>query len=218
MGLKLYGAEISPCVRAVSLTIEALELKSVEFVDVDLLSGGTQTPGFAAINPLQKVPAIQDGDLILWDSHAINAYIVGKYGKTDSLYPKDLKKRALVDAMNFFDAGFLFAEHDVVIKSIVTSPTPTTVDSELAKPLEDAYAYLNKILEKRAYVAGSQLTIADFSIATTLSSSASYLPLAPGKHGKVLAWYQTIESLPYFAKVNAAGLKQVKEVLSKKLV
>lgn len=50
MGLKLYGAEISPCVRAVLLTIEALELKSVEFVDVDLLSGGTQTPGFAAVS------------------------------------------------------------------------------------------------------------------------------------------------------------------------
>ncbi|ENN79727.1 hypothetical protein YQE_03783, partial [Dendroctonus ponderosae] len=217
MGLKLYGAEISPCVRAVLLTIEALELKGVEFVDVDLLNGGTQTAAFSAINPLQKVPTIQDGDLILWDSHAINAYIVSKYGKTDSLYPKDPKKRALVDAMNFFDTGFLFAGHDVAIKSIVTSPTPTSVDSQIAKPLEEAYAYLNTILEKRAYVAGSQLTIADFSIATTLSSSTSYLPLTPGKHDKVLAWYQTIKSLPYFAKVNAAGLKQVKEVLSKKL-
>ncbi|ERL84309.1 hypothetical protein D910_01718 [Dendroctonus ponderosae] len=202
MGLKLYGAEISPCVRAVLLTIEALELKGVEFVDVDLLNGGTQTAAFSAINPLQKVPTIQDGDLILWDSHAINAYIVSKYGKTDSLYPKDPKKRALVDAMNFFDTGFLFAGHDVAIKSIVTSPTPTSVDSQIAKPLEEAYAYLNTILEKRAYVAGSQLTIADFSIATTLSSSTSYLPLTPGKHDKVLAWYQTIKSLPYFAKKN----------------
>lgn len=50
-------------------------------------------------------------------SHAIIMYLVDKYGKNDSLYPKDLNKRALVNQILFFDTGVLFAR----LKSIVVS-------------------------------------------------------------------------------------------------
>jgi glutathione S-transferase len=41
-------------------------------------------------------------------SHAILGYLVNQYGKNDSLYPKDPKKRALVDQRLHFDTGVLF--------------------------------------------------------------------------------------------------------------
>jgi hypothetical protein len=41
-------------------------------------------------------------------SHAINAYLVNKYAKDDSLYPKDPQKRAIVDQRLHFDSGVLF--------------------------------------------------------------------------------------------------------------
>jgi len=53
--------------------------------------------------------------LTVWDSHAINAYLVDQYGSDDALNPKDPKKRALIDAMNHFDTGYLFAGHDALI-------------------------------------------------------------------------------------------------------
>lgn len=99
----------------------------------------------------------------------------------------------------------------------MNSPHPLTVlDSQLVANLEQAYDLLEVILKKRDYVAGQQLTIADFSIASTLSSSSHYLPLNPAKHSKILKWYGKIRALPYFDKVNSEGLGQVKEVLSKK--
>lgn len=49
-----------------------------------------------------------DNGYILWDSHAINAYLVGKYGNDDILYPKDLTKRGRVDQRLHFDCGVLF--------------------------------------------------------------------------------------------------------------
>lgn len=36
------------------------------------------------------------------------AYLVSKYARNDSLYPKDTKERAKVDQMMYFDGGTLF--------------------------------------------------------------------------------------------------------------
>lgn len=35
-------------------------------------------------------------------------YLVNKYAKNDSLYPKDPKQKALIDQMMYFDAGSLY--------------------------------------------------------------------------------------------------------------
>ncbi|KAL1517205.1 hypothetical protein ABEB36_000999 [Hypothenemus hampei] len=216
--LKLYAAEVSPCVRSVLLTIEALNLENIQIVPVDLFQGETNSSDFRKINPIGKVPVLTDGQLTIWDSHAINAYLVDKYGTNDNLYPKSPEKRASINSMNHFDTGRLFAAHDVIIKSILSSPEPKLLDQELAKPLAEAYDLLETILTTRLYVAGNQLSIADFSIATTLSQSQNYLPLIPGKHERILAWYRKMTTLPYFGKVNDNGLNKVKEVLKEKLM
>lgn len=59
------------------------------------------------MNPQHTIPLLDDDGYFLADSHAINAYLVGKYGKDDSLYPKDLKKRGKVDERLHFDNGTL---------------------------------------------------------------------------------------------------------------
>lgn len=43
-------------------------------------------------------------------------YLASKYAKNDSLYPKDPKKRGMVDQMLYFDAGSL---HENMIKCYV---------------------------------------------------------------------------------------------------
>lgn len=56
------------------------------------------------------MPTLLDDDgFSIWDSHAINAYLVSKYAKNDSLYPKDVKKQAIVNQRLHFDSGVVYA-------------------------------------------------------------------------------------------------------------
>jgi len=94
--LTLYGIDGSPPVRSVFLTLNALGLE-FHYKIVNLLEKEHLTPEFLKINPLHTVPVLEDDGFILTDSHVITSYLVSKYGKDDSLYPKDLQKRAIVD-------------------------------------------------------------------------------------------------------------------------
>lgn len=53
------------------------------------------------------IPTLCDKDLVLWESRAIMTYLVSAYAKDDTLYPKDIRVRALIDQRLHFDLGTL---------------------------------------------------------------------------------------------------------------
>ena len=67
------------------------------------MKGGTQTPEFAKISPMKKVPAMSEIDtrtgevFNLAESHTIMRYLANSRGITDPWYPADPRKRAIVD-------------------------------------------------------------------------------------------------------------------------
>jgi len=60
------------------------------------------------MNPHHTVPTMDDNGFYLYESRAILQYLANAYGKNDSYYPKDPKKRALVDQRLQFDQGTLY--------------------------------------------------------------------------------------------------------------
>lgn len=104
--LILHGTKLSPCVRGTFAVASAIGV-SMDHKDVHYLSD-TRTPEFLKMNPVHSVPVLDDGGKYIIDSHAIMSYLVDKYGKDDSLYPKDPYKRALVDQRLHFDSGILY--------------------------------------------------------------------------------------------------------------
>ncbi|MGI9407247.1 MAG: glutathione S-transferase family protein, partial [Hyphomicrobiaceae bacterium] len=59
----------------------------VEFVRVDLGKGEQKDPAYLEVNPNGKVPALEDGDVKLWEAHSIMAYLALKAGS--DLWPSD---------------------------------------------------------------------------------------------------------------------------------
>lgn len=64
---------------------------------------------FLQMNPQHTVPVLDDNGLYLTESRAILQYLANAYGgSNDSLYPKDPRKRAIVDQRLLFDMGTLY--------------------------------------------------------------------------------------------------------------
>ncbi len=77
--LRLWGRKSSVNVqKALWLAFElGLELETPQ---VGGSYGGLDHPAYAALTPMKLIPVLQDGELAIWESHAILRYLAAKYG------------------------------------------------------------------------------------------------------------------------------------------
>ena len=73
MVLKLYGNPISTCTKRVAVVLHEKRVP-FEFVVVDLMKNEQKAPAFVARQPFGKVPYIDDGGFVLFESRAIARY------------------------------------------------------------------------------------------------------------------------------------------------
>src|SRR5260370_30529138 len=91
----------SPNPQKVSFALVELGIEC-EMVPLDLAKGEQRKPEFLAINPFGRVPVLVDGDLTLWDSQVILAYLGEKTGK---MWPTSTAGRADALRWLFFLSG-----------------------------------------------------------------------------------------------------------------
>jgi glutathione S-transferase len=70
--IKLYGVSQSRTMRSLWM-LEELGLP-YENVKTNFRTGDTRKPDFLRLNPKGHIPVLQDGDVTLWESMAINLY------------------------------------------------------------------------------------------------------------------------------------------------
>ncbi|XP_039749043.1 glutathione S-transferase 1-like [Pararge aegeria] len=214
MPLKLYKMDLSPPACAAMMICEIHNVP-VEMIDLNLLEKEQLKPEYLNKNPMHSVPMLEDDtdSLFIHDSHVILTYITDKYGKDDTLYPKDLKKRALVDQKLYFDT-LLFNR----VKSISFPALFEGVRQVPEKPrnaLLECYDFLETFLTKTKFIAGDNITIADVSIVPTVAAASYIVPIDDKKYPKLQAWFSNMEKQPFYQKRTAAGTMQLKEVLQK---
>ncbi|KAH8311607.1 hypothetical protein KR044_007219, partial [Drosophila immigrans] len=180
----LYSA---PC-RSILMTAKALGVE-LNKKQVDLDAGDHLKPEFVKINPQHTIPTLVDGEFALWESRAILLYLVEKFGKDDSLYPKDLQKRALVNHRLFFDLGTLYQSYVYYYYPQLFEDVKKPADPENLKRIDAAFSSFNTLLEGHKYAAGDQLTLADFALLATVSTfEISEYDFS--KYTNVVNWYE----------------------------
>jgi glutathione S-transferase len=169
--LNLYTYILCPFCKPVEYLLKA---NGIEFIrhELDLMKGEHKTEEYKGINPLQKVPAIIENDLILFESNTINRYLCNDKIVEDRWYPKNSAKRAWIDL--FFDwyaanSGNLFKYTYAKMGWMQN----LTLD-EAKKISDTAFQDLEKIfLSRFKFVASEEVSIADLAIAWQLRGITS---------------------------------------------
>ncbi|XP_049836302.1 glutathione S-transferase D7-like [Schistocerca gregaria] len=215
MPIVLYHFPLSPPCRTALCTAKALGL-DVNIKIVNLFAKEQFSEDYVKMNPEHTIPALDDNGLIIWHSHAIATYLVSKYGKDDSLYPKDPAKRVVVDQRLYFDATTLFPRLAATAAPLMFLGK-TDVEPDKKAAIYEALGTLEKYLEPTGWVAGDQVTVADIACAvTTASMQAVGVVLDP--YPKIREWLQQCNSnIPHFEEENMEGLKETAEAMKSKV-
>ncbi|XP_001974676.2 uncharacterized protein LOC6546577 [Drosophila erecta] len=210
--LTLYGVDPSPPVRAVKLTLAALQLP-YEFVNVNISGREQFSAEYLKKNPEHTVPTLEDDGHCIWDSHAIIAYLVSKYADSDTLYPRDLLQRAVVDQRLHFETGVVFANGIKAITKPLFFNGLKTIPKERYDAIVEIYDFVETFLAGHDYIAGDRLTIADFSLISSITSLVAFVDIDRVKYPRISEWVKRLEQLPYYEEANAKGARELGAIL-----
>ncbi|VEN60652.1 unnamed protein product [Callosobruchus maculatus] len=215
MGVTLYHFAPSGPSRGALLAARAVGV-DVDIQIVDLFRKEQMNEDFIKINPQHTVPTLVDGELAIWDSHAIGCYLANTYAKNDTVYPKDPKKRAIVDQRLYFDCGVLYPRIRAICFPVLFQGLDIIPD-EVKLPLEEALGFLDVFLQGQNFVTGNHLTIADCSLAASVSSIAAVgWNIAP--YSNVAAWLgRCALEIPDYHKSNQEGAEAFGKAVKAKL-
>jgi glutathione S-transferase len=129
-----------------------------ELARLDPKKGETRTPGYLRINPVGKVPALVDGEVTMFESAAICAYLADKFPEKKLAPAVGTKERALWYQWLFF--GMTTLEAPVALHARHTTGLPPEERvahvAEAAKAeVERALAAPEAALQDRDYLLGA---------------------------------------------------------------
>lgn len=163
--IKLYGGAPTRSTR-VAWMLEEIGL------DYDLIPAfDPRSKEFGELNPNRKVPVLVDGDLVVWESMAVNLYLAQRYG--GSLWAQSLEDQTRASMWSFWIMTEL--EHRLLTSMRSRFGPESDRDPELADSLESEAERPLRALEGslagRDYLLGKDFTVADLNVASVLTLS-----------------------------------------------
>ncbi len=191
--MKLYGIPGSRALRSIWAAEETgvdYELVATHFI------GDSKKPDYLALNPNGRIPTLVDGDLVLFESMAINLYLAKKYD--GGLQPKTEDDQARAVQWSFWGMTELEPPLMAIFLNRIMLPedqrdatAADAAEEQLGRPLK----VLEAQLEGRDHILGGPFTIADLNVASVLSF-ATFTGVDLAKYPNVGRWLGASLSRP----------------------
>ncbi len=193
MAIKIYGDPGSGSRRRVTAAASAMGIE-LEIVNIDLFKGESHTPEFLKLNPHGLSPVMVDGDIVLYESAAINLYLAEKAGS-------DLAGRTTRERFEILQWMFWSGEQwrvfatltfdEVLAKRFMGQPKDEAIVKLAADKIRAAAAVLDTHLATHSHMVGDRLTLADFDVAGPFSQNErTKIPL--NEFPNLVAWQQRL--------------------------
>ncbi len=206
--IKLYYDPITVNCRKV---LAGFDLAGVEFdsVKMDYFGGDHKQPDYLAVNPNAAIPALTDGDFVLWESNAMLQYGADLVGAAD-VYPTDVRTRAdinrwhLWEASAWFPSCYVYLVENLVKPFLGDQPDAAVLEGEQAR-FDALASILEGRLSGQAFIMGDAVTMADIAVAAPMHLHA-YISLPLDPYPGIRAWMARVEALPCWENTDVVPL------------
>ena len=199
--LTIYGSDLSGPAIKVRLTANLLGIEH-KWHPVNLREGEHKQEWFLKLNPVGKIPAIDDNGFHLFESNAICRYLCDN--NNSALYPKDVQKRATIDqwidyASFHIGANFMPVVYNRVFAPIRGIPVNEKAITDGLEFLKQYFPLIEKQLTLHKYVVSQEISLADI-VLFALLEPAEMAHIDLGVYPKIAAWRTELKKQPFYAK------------------
>lgn len=167
--MRLWGRKTSVNVQKVLWVLEELGL-DYERLDAGGAFGGLDSREYVAMNPTRKVPTLQDGELVIWESNAVVRYLARAYGD-GALAGETAVDIGRADMWMEWFQNNAYSDFIALFYQLVRLPQaqrdPAKRDAAIAS-LATQFEILESRLSDLPYVAGARLSMGDVPVGAAL--------------------------------------------------
>ncbi|MFL6876957.1 glutathione S-transferase family protein [Pseudomonas marginalis] len=203
--LKIWGRKNSSNVRKALWCAEELGL-DYEAIDAGGAFGVVDTPQYRALNPNGRVPMIEDGDFVLWESNTIVRYLCAKHGS--AFYPSDLQVRASAEKWMDWTTSTLAEPFKAVFWGVVRTPAEKRNWDSINAGCQaciDALSTVDSALAHQPYLSGDTFGIGDIPLGCFIYAWFE-MPIERPSMPHLEAWYQRLQQRPAYRKAVMTAL------------
>jgi glutathione S-transferase len=166
-----------------------------EMEDIDMYGGEHKREPFLSLNPFGQMPAMQDGEFTIADSHACLVYLARKYDKFESWLPADAQSLAKVCEWLSKSANEVHQGPWMKRAKIRRPDAIKLSDEEIDARCDHVLGIMDRHLADCAWLALSDPSIADLSCFAPISmlKVSNY---DTDKWPNVTRWLNAIRKLP----------------------
>jgi glutathione S-transferase len=166
-----------------------------ERVDIDMIGSEHKREPFLSLNPFGQMPALEDGDFHVGDSHACLVYVARKHDAPGRWLPQDARGEAKVAEWLSKSANEIHQGPWMKRAKIRRPDAITTPDAEIDARCDHILRIMDGHLQTRDWLALEHATIADISCfgPIALLDISGY---DTSRWPAVRAWMERIRQLP----------------------
>jgi len=198
--VKLYETKVAPNARRVRMFLAEKNI-DIDYIEIDLKTGGNLTDEFKNKNPFAKVPVLElDDGTIISESVAICRYFEELQPEPALMGTAPLEKAQIemwqrrAELSFLFPVGMAFQHCSGFFKDRMTPNQSWGEDC-----IKNAFGYLKLIeqhLSENQYLAGENFSIADITMLTTLDFAKVVEIRLTEKHKNIRQWYNLVSQRP----------------------
>jgi len=197
--LKIWGRTNSSNVRKALWIAEELGL-AYESVAAGGAFGLVDGPEYRAKNPNGRIPMIEDGDFVLWESNAIVRYLAARHAPDSALYPADPQQRAVADKwMDWTTSSFAEPFRHVfwgVLRTPAEQQDWVQINGAI-KTVQSLLVMVDEALTRQPYLSGEEFGMGDIPLGSFIYAWFE-MPIERPAMPHLERWYERLKARPAY--------------------